>query len=101
MGQDCFVFSKLDELSGGGEGGASREAPDDVPSFGAVGVGCPEFNFAHAGNSPGNRWGEFAVIAFWNYSKIEITTAAIGNRYECLRIATKVSVGQSCGYAVV
>jgi hypothetical protein len=27
------VFSELDELSGGRVGGASREAPDDVPSF--------------------------------------------------------------------
>ena len=29
----CFVFSELDELSGGREGGASTRAPDDVPSF--------------------------------------------------------------------
>ena len=27
------MFSELDELSGGREGGASAQAPDDVPSF--------------------------------------------------------------------
>ena len=29
----CFVFSELDEFSGGREGGALTQSPDDVPSF--------------------------------------------------------------------
>ncbi len=40
------MFSELDELSGGREGGASTQAPDDVPSF------SPNLNIAQGTASP-------------------------------------------------